>query len=77
MQGTRTVEDPKTGIRILISRPAQLRIGQKNIDAVLKTLRDFLEAMGAQGAYVSKSGAGLEISIIGTPFKIAPWRLQP
>lgn len=76
MRGTRVNEDPRTGIRIQISRAAQIRIGGLHLAEFIVLLHTVLEAMGAQGAYVSKAGTGLEISVIGCPFKVGPWKLQ-
>jgi len=63
MRGTRSIEDPKTGIRVNISRPAQKLIGSGNVNAFAKLLMIMMEAMGAQGAYVSKSGTMVDISV--------------
>jgi len=63
MRGTRYIEDPKTGIRVNISRPAQKLIGSGNVNEFVKQLMIMMEAMGAQGAYVSKRCTTVEISV--------------
>jgi len=63
MRGTRHIEDPKTGIRVNISQPAQKLVGFGNVNELVKLLMNMMEAMGAQGAYISKRDAAVEISV--------------
>lgn len=63
-RGTRIIEDPKTGIRIQISRPAQFMIGTGNVDKFARLLTNIAEALGAEQAYVGRSGFAVEISLI-------------
>ena len=64
-RGTRTIEDPKTGIRVDVSRPAQNLIGPGNVNKFVKLLMGLMDALSTKEAYVSKAGDAVEIHILG------------
>jgi len=63
MPGTRRIEDPKTGIRVNITRPGQRLIGFGNVNEFVKLLMKVMKALGAQGAYVGKQGSAVAITL--------------
>ena len=64
MRGTRYIEDPKTGIRVHVSRSAQYLIGPKNVDEFVRVLVEMMDALSCYSAYVSKAGAAVEIHVL-------------
>lgn len=64
MPGSTLYNDEGTWIRIRVSRPAERLIGLKNVPAFVKVLREMMEALQAETAYVGKSGAAVEIHLL-------------
>lgn len=63
-RGSRLLEDPDTGIRIQISRPAEFLIGPPNVPRFVLALKDLMEALEVEHAYVSKKGLAVDIHLI-------------
>jgi len=74
-RGTRVWRDEAADIRVVISRPAQKLIGTHNLDEFVSTLRMLMEPLGCHQAYVSKSGAAVEVHLIRRDGWEGRWRI--
>jgi len=63
MPHSRSIKDPRRGIRVNISGPAEKQIGPRDVNEFVKVLMDMMDALGVEWGYVSKRGSGLEITI--------------
>lgn len=64
MPWSTTFKPEGTGIEIAVSQPAQKLIGPKKLPEFVKLLTELMEGLGAETAYVSKSGVAVEISMV-------------
>lgn len=63
-RGCSVWKDPKSGVEILVSTPAELAMGLDGKKVLLVNLAKFMVEIEADRAYVSKQGKGLCISLI-------------
>jgi len=67
-RGSSRWTDPRSGVEILVSYPAEKTLGaegnQEPKKALLVNLAKFMVNVGADRAYVSKQGKGLVVSLI-------------
>lgn len=63
-------EPPGSAVWIQMSRPARNLIGAENVQEFVRVLGKLMEALGAYGAYVGKSGRAVAVQI----FREDGWR---
>ena len=63
MPGSSTYRPIGSDIAVTISTPAMKRVDHKNIHKFIELLGLLMEELGCDGAYVSKSGAGLSVAM--------------
>ena len=59
-----TYRNTKLGIEVQVTRPAAKLIGPEKVTAFVKVLTDLMDHLGAEWAYVGKSGLAVSVDIL-------------